>query len=119
MIAGQRSGSRVAAMLEARKEQVRHGDAIERIREAAVSSPGVSDASTRQAAYDDIELPPPMGPYLAKVREAAPAITDQDFDQLRAAGYSEDAILELTVAAAVGAAGRAYDAARGALRARD
>ena len=39
------------------------------------------------------------------------SVTVDDIAALRAAGYSEDAILELTIAAAAGAAGRRYDAA--------
>jgi len=100
-----------------RDERLRHSETIERIRRAAVNSPGpgISDDRMRQAAYEGSELPPPMGLYLAKVRDAAPTITNADLDELRVAGYSEDAILELTVAAAVGAAGRAYDDAVRAL----
>ena len=43
-------------------------------------------------------------------------VTVDDIAALRAAGYSEDAILELTIAAAAGAAGRRYDAAVHAMR---
>jgi alkylhydroperoxidase family enzyme len=50
------------------------------------------------------------------VRDQAWTITDEDIGALQVAGYSEDAILELTVAAAAGAAGRRYDAALRALR---
>jgi hypothetical protein len=50
------------------------------------------------------------------VRDQAWTITDEDIGALQATGYSEDAILELTIAAAAGAAGRRYDAALRALR---
>jgi hypothetical protein len=94
----------------------RHGTAIDRVRRAAVEAQGVTDAVLRRAVYDAATQPPPLGPYLDKVREQAWTITDEDIGALQAAGYSEDAILELTIAAAAGAAGRRYDAALRALR---
>jgi hypothetical protein len=94
----------------------RHATAIERVRRAAVDARGVTDAALRRAVYDAAAQPPPLGQYLDKVRDQAWTITDEDIGGLRAAGYSEDAILELTIAAAAGAAGRRYDAALRALR---
>ena len=94
----------------------RHGTAIDRVRRAAVEARGVTDAALRRAVYDAAAQPPPLGPYLDKVRDQAWTITDEDIQALRATGYSEDAILELTIAAAAGAAGRRYDAALRVLR---
>ena len=42
-----------------------------------------------------------MGSYLEKVHRAAYFVTDEDVDELRAAGFSEDEIFEQTVSAAV------------------
>ena len=42
-----------------------------------------------------------MEPYLEKVRHRAYRITDEDVEELRAAGYSEDEIFEQTVSVAV------------------
>jgi len=47
--------------------------------------------------------PPGFGPYVAKVREHAYRVTDDDVAALQEAGYSEDEIFERTVAAAVAA----------------
>jgi hypothetical protein len=94
----------------------RHATAIDRVRWAAIEAQGVTDAALRRAVYDAAAQPPPLGPYLDKVRDQAWTITDEDIEALRATGYSEDAILELTIAAAAGAAGRRYDAALRALR---
>lgn len=44
------------------------------------------------------------------VRDASYKITATDIDRLTAAGYTEDQIFEVTVAAAVGAALRCFDA---------
>ena len=89
----------------------RHATAIDRVRRAAIEARGVTDGALRRAVYDAAAQPPPLGPYLDKVRNQAWTITDEDIGALRATGYSEDAILELTIAAAAGAAGRRYDAA--------
>jgi hypothetical protein len=95
----------------------RHAAAIDRVRRAAIRARGVTDAALRRAAYDAAALPPPLGPYLDKVRDQAWTISDEDVAALQASGYSEDAVLEPTIAAAAGAAGRRYDAALRALRA--
>jgi len=48
------------------------------------------------------ELPEPIGSYAAKVRDRSYRITETDFAGLTSAGLSDDAIFEITVAAAVG-----------------
>ena len=45
--------------------------------------------------------PPAMAPYLDRVRTEAHAIADEDVEDLKAAGCSEDEIFEQTVAVAV------------------
>ena len=52
-----------------------------------------------------------MAGYLAKVREGASTIADADVDALKAAGLSEDAIFEQTVAAAISEGLRRLDRA--------
>jgi alkylhydroperoxidase family enzyme len=59
--------------------------------------------------------PESMGPYLAKVRERAYTVTDDDVDGLKAAGFSEDEIFEQTVAVAIAQGLRRYDAAMGVI----
>jgi alkylhydroperoxidase family enzyme len=56
-----------------------------------------------QAAQPDRPAPPELSAYLDKVRRNAYAITDEDIEALTSAGYSDDVIFELTVAAAVAA----------------
>jgi hypothetical protein len=56
-----------------------------------------------------------MGPYLAKVRERAYAVTDADVEALKAEGCSEDEIFEQTVAVAIAQGLRRFDAAMGAI----
>lgn len=57
----------------------------------------------REAARPDRKAPPEFAPYLDKVRRRAYAVTDDDVQALKDAGYSEDAIFEQTVSVAVAA----------------
>jgi alkylhydroperoxidase family enzyme len=60
-------------------------------------------------------LPAPLAGYIDKVRRHAYRVTDEDVAALRAAGYSEEAIYDLTVAAAAGAARERFEAGMRAL----
>jgi alkylhydroperoxidase family enzyme len=57
----------------------------------------------REAAHPDRPARPDFAAYLDKVRRSAYAITDEDVQALRDAGYSEDVIFEETVSVAVAA----------------
>jgi alkylhydroperoxidase family enzyme len=70
----------------------------------------------RVAAQPDRAAPPDLAAYLEKVRTRAYTITDADVDELKAAGYSEDAIFEQTVSAAVAAGLARLDAGMNVLR---
>jgi alkylhydroperoxidase family enzyme len=64
------------------------------------------------------ELPAPpeaMAAYLAKVRDRAYTVTDEDVESLKAGGLSEDEIFEQTVAVAIAQGLRRLDAAMGAI----
>jgi alkylhydroperoxidase family enzyme len=52
------------------------------------------------------ELPESVREYGAMVRDESYRVTDAVVQRLRAAGWSEDAVFELTIAAAIGAADR-------------
>jgi hypothetical protein len=67
----------------------------------AVKSAVFPTVSQPQGA--DTTIPPALRPYLDKVGRYAYKITDRDIETLKAQGYSEEAIFELTVSAAVGA----------------
>ena len=71
-------------------------DPIEELRELAAAAPAA---------------PPVMDAYLAKVRERASTVVDEDVDALKAAGLSEDEIFESTVAIALGEGLRRLDRA--------
>jgi len=55
----------------------------------------------RDVARNTPPAPAAMEPYLAKVHLAAYTVTDQDVDELKGAGISEDEIFEQTVAVAI------------------
>jgi alkylhydroperoxidase family enzyme len=86
----------------------RHDAAIDAVCRSVLAG---ADA-TRQAAFDGTPLPPPIGDFVAKVRGDSTRMRDADVAALRAAGLDEDAILELTLAAAVGAGLEELRAAR-------
>jgi alkylhydroperoxidase family enzyme len=98
--------------------------------QAAVLGAGHSSAAVREAAIararqasgrtDGAELPSVLDPalerWVEKVARHAYTTTDEEIVALRAAGYSEDQIFEITVAAALGAAQARAECALGALK---
>jgi alkylhydroperoxidase family enzyme len=89
---------------------------MERVAEAILETPGDADTTLRAqveayaAGRDAPELPDDLRPYVDKVAKNAYKVVDADLDRLREAGYSEDAIFELTLAVALGAARARLDA---------
>ena len=105
----------------------RHTESMERVSEAVLTTPGHADPELRAAveayaaslgsrAGDVPELPGDLRPYVEKVAKHAYKVVDADIDRLRDAGWSEDAIFELTLAAALGAARVRLDAGLRAMR---
>jgi hypothetical protein len=83
----------------------RHQRAVQELRASVLESAGVTAPELRRAAAGlDGTLPPELTTYIGKVRAHAYKVTDDDTRALQAAGYSEDALFELTVSAALGAA---------------
>ncbi len=76
-----------------------------------LDGPGVVSSGLRNevAAYatapkpGNKEIPPVLITYLTKVAMHSYRVTDADIAQLKAAGFSEDELYELTVCAALGA----------------
>jgi alkylhydroperoxidase family enzyme len=71
---------------------------------------GVTSSQARRAASVGEADDPALARYVDMVRTHAFRVTDADVDRLRCAGLSEDAIFELTAAAAVGAASERLEA---------
>jgi hypothetical protein len=68
-----------------------------------LAEPAVTEPALRQAVAARGELPDELAPFVSKVHDRAYEIVDADVEALREAGYDENEIFELTVAAAVGA----------------
>ena len=68
-------------------------------------------AHLRAVVAASAPAPPEMGAYLEKVRDRAYTVVDRDIDDLKAAGFSEDAIFEQTVAVAIAEGLRRLDRA--------
>lgn len=84
----------------------RYIEEITRTTHAVLDTPGHSPGSVRWAAFHRRadELPADLRAYVVKVAAHAYRVTDEDVEALKKAGYSEDAIFEITVSAALGAA---------------
>jgi hypothetical protein len=78
---------------------------------------GAGKASTEQRAraFSNADVPPALQALVGKVATSPAQVTDADFATARAAGFSEDQLFELVVAAAVGQAARLYDTGLAAL----
>lgn len=93
----------------------KHEELMAQLVSAVYQGKGVTDQALRGAikaavapGSDELEagdsvIPAVLRPYLHKVGRHAYKVTDRDMEDLKAEGYSEDAIFELTVSAAVGA----------------
>lgn len=86
---------------------------IDNIVEAVLNSPAetpselrhaleASSASLSAAQREPVDLPAELAVYVKKLSERPHEIEDEDIDALAAAGYSEDAIFEITISAALG-----------------
>jgi alkylhydroperoxidase family enzyme len=92
----------------------RFASEVARLRSTALDGPAETERELRLAvarragALAVGEEPPPvpaaLAPYVDKVALHAYKVVDGDVEALKAAGYSEDAIFEITVAVAVGSA---------------
>lgn len=90
-------------------------DLIQRLRQRVVDGSGELDRGVRAAAFRGEAVPEAAAVYVDKVRRHAYKVSDGDVEALRAAGWTEDAIFELTVATALGAALSRLDRARRAM----
>ena len=77
--------------------------AVERLVEAITEGPSTTSAAARRAAFNGGADDPVLAHYVNLVRTHAYRISDDDIQDLRDAGLDDDAIFEITVAAALGA----------------
>lgn len=94
---------------------VRHAEKIKSLVDSVLEGPGETSPQMRRAAEGraashagrlpdrEADLPQELVEYIDKVALHAYKVTDEDIESLRKTGYSEDAIFELTLSAALGA----------------
>ena len=95
----------------------RHADVVQRLHDAVLGPDGALPHETRLALATGTDVPAELESYADKVARHAYRVTDRDLDTLRAAGYDDDAIFEITVAVALGAGLLRRDRGLAALRA--
>jgi hypothetical protein len=93
----------------------RYATYTEHLIDAVLSSPGETDPTLRRTVEEQSaqlssrssrqvnQVPPELVAYVKKVALYAYKTTDEDIKALQTAGYSEDAIFEITLSAALGA----------------
>lgn len=92
-----------------------------RLIDAVLKTPGETSEAVRRSAMDHAagardRVPPALTSYVDTVARHAYRVTDADVAALHAAGYSDDSLFEITVAAAVGAAMHRLERGLAALR---
>jgi hypothetical protein len=85
-----------------RRADRRHAKQVAALLHAVLDSPGATDPAVRQAVYQGESQSEPVGEYLEKI--------------LLESGMSQDAVFELTVVAALGAAAERLEAGMRAMR---
>ena len=93
-----------------------------RLVDTALTQPGHTPTELRRAVVARAagtggeDVPPTLAAYVDKVARHAYKVTDEDLGRLQQAGHSDDALFEVTVSAALGAALRRLDCGLAALR---
>jgi hypothetical protein len=84
----------------------RYDALITKTTHAILEAPGATEPKLRWSIFHNRldDVPVSIRRYVEKVRQNAWKVSDADVQSLKTAGFSEDAIFEITVAAASGAA---------------
>jgi alkylhydroperoxidase family enzyme len=91
--------------------------AFRALEEHVLAGEGRASPEQRAAAFTNTGVPLALQALIGRVATSPAQVTDADFAAARAAGFSEDQLFELVIAAAVGQAARIYDAGLAALAA--
>ncbi len=82
----------------------RYAPLLAELKRTVLDSPGVVSPAVRRAAAERGALPESLAGYVEMLHEHADRIGVADLEALHRAGHDDDAIFEITVASAVGAA---------------
>jgi alkylhydroperoxidase family enzyme len=93
----------------------RYDAMVARLCESVLRSASDLDVPRREASARG-DLQGPAAAYARKVRESSYRVVDEDFAAMKAAGFTEEQIYDLTVSAALGAAKERLDRANEILR---
>jgi alkylhydroperoxidase family enzyme len=88
--------------------------------DAILTQTGSTELSLRRTVLErtrngEGQVPEALREFVEKIAERPWTVNDEDFARLRAAGYSEDELYEVTLAAAVGAGLQRFEAGLRAL----
>lgn len=93
----------------------RHMPLVRALQDSVLTGPGETDPALRRVIEAHSaeaggrpgpvgrEVPDALKTYVDKVARHAYTVTEDDLEELKRAGYSEDAIFEITLSAALGA----------------
>jgi hypothetical protein len=95
----------------------RHRPRLEALAAAILDGPGELPPKSRRAAAQNDGTPEPFAAYVDTIHRHAYRVTDEMVTGLTEAGADDDAVFEISVAAAFGAARTRLDAGLQALRA--
>ena len=76
---------------------------LEATQRAFLGEDGALPRAARQSIVDGGEVPEALRGFVHRIANDAYRVTDSDFATLRAAGFSDDELFEITIAAALGA----------------
>jgi hypothetical protein len=82
------------------------GPLVDALHAAVLDGKGKTDPELRRAAFNGAPDDPRIARFVEKVRSSSYTVTALDVDELRSAGLGEDAIFEITLAAALGEGAR-------------
>ena len=94
---------------------MRRDGKVDALRRAVLAAPGDTTPEQRRAAMLGTDESPAAG-YLEKVQQRPYAVTDDDLASLAQRGFTDDAVFELTLAAAFGRAAEIRRRGRALLR---
>ena len=94
----------------------RYAALTQRLVDSVLTTPGQTTSELRRAVLERGKVPAPLASYVDKVFLHAYRVTDADLAALQRAGNSDDAVFEVTVVAAVGAALERLERGLAALR---
>ena len=90
-------------------KQTQYQKGLARLKQRVLQDPAVTTPKERQEAFTGGAEDPTLASYLKKVQDAAYRVTDEEVQGLLTR-HSEDALFELTISAALGAATQRLEA---------